>query len=394
MTQRLMTLVLVLAIAGLLAWALWPRPVPQATAQVGRQTLSVVIEEEGRTRIRDIYTVSAPISGKMQRSLLEPGDEVIEDMTVVAMLQPADPGLLDARARRVAEAAAGAAQAAVSLAEAQLKEAQSTSVYAESEFERAATLVRRGTISERTFDKAKLDAATARAQLASAEANLEVRRRELESANAVLIQGSGIHPSGECCVPVKAPASGRVLRVLVKSEQTVQAGMPLAEIGDPRDLEIEVELLSRDAVRVASGAKATIDGWGGPQLDAHVERIDPSAVTKVSALGIEEQRVNAVLRLDGDPARWARLGHGFRVVVHIEVWRNDDALAVPLGALFRKGSEWAVYAVENGRAKLKTVSIGERNSLHGEVLGGLQEGEIVILHPSDRVEDGVAIAAE
>jgi HlyD family secretion protein len=386
---------LVLAgVVALLAWALWPKPVPVSTAVIARQPLSVFVEEEGKTRIRDVYTVSAPITGKMLRSPLHAGDKVTEGETVVVRMQPTDPGLLDVRTRGVAEAALGAAQAAVSLAQAQVNQARSTLSFAQSELRRANTLIRQGTIPERNFDKAKLDAATAEAELASAEANLEVRQRELESARASLIEGSSVNPTSHCCIEVKAPASGEVLRVVVESEQTVQAGTALVEIGNPRDLEVEADLLSRDAVRVVRGARAFVTGWGGEPLEATVTKVDPAAVTKVSALGIEEQRVNVVLALDGDAKSWERLGHSFRVLVRIEVWHKDDVLAVPLGALFRRGEDWAAYIVTDGVTSLRRLRIGERNTSHAEVLDGLTEGEAVVLHPSDVLTEGSKVVVE
>jgi HlyD family secretion protein len=394
MLRRIIMFLVLAGVAGLLAWALWPKPVPVTVAQIARQPLSVFVEEEGKTRIREVYTVSAPITGKMLRSSLHEGDRVTEGETVVVRMQPTDPGLLDIRSRGVAEAAVGAAQAAVSLAEAQVNQARSTLSFAQSELRRATTLIRQGTIPERNLDKAKLDAATAEAELASAEANLEVRRRELESARAALIEGTTGNPKSNCCVEVKAPASGEVLRVVAESEQTVQAGAALIEIGNPRDIEVEADLLSRDAVRVVTGARAIITGWGGEPLDAKVTKIDPAAVTKVSALGIEEQRVNVVLALDGDAQSWERLGHGYRVVVRIEVWHKDDALTVPLGALFRRGEDWAAFVVANGVTSLRTLRIGERNTSHAELLEGLTEGEAVVLHPSDVLSEGSKVVVE
>lgn len=392
MLRRLLTILVLIAAAGALAWALWPQPVAVEVAPITRQDIAITIEEEGKSRIREVFTVSAPIAGQMQRVNLNAGDAVIKGETVVATIQPAGPGLLDARARRVAEAAVEAARAAVDLAAAEVRQAEAQRAFAQEELARATTLVRRGTIPTRAHDKAKLDVETAEAALESAKASLRVRQRELERAEAALIEGSG-GGSGTCCVDVRAPVSGRVLKVLTQSEQVVQAGTPLVEIGDPADIEIVTDLLSRDAVRIRPGAEAVIDGWGGPPLAAKVTRIDPSAFTRVSALGIEEQRVSTILTLEGDPAQWASLGHGFRVVVHIALQRVDGAVAVPIGALFRKGAEWAVYAMTDGRARLRTVQIGARNSEHAEVLAGLAEGDLVILHPSDLVVDGIAVRA-
>lgn len=388
--RRILPIAAAAAVIAALGWALWPQPVPVDATLIGRQTIAVTVEDEGKTRIRDVFSVSAPLAGKMLRVDLHAGDSVTAGKTVVASIQPAAPALLDRRARRIAEAAVQAAQAAMGLALAQLRQANAQVEFLDGELDRATTLVRRGTIAARAFEKAKLDAETARAAAESAKANLLVRERELESAKAALTEGEGGGAS-ECCVEVMAPVSGRVLRVLTESEQVVQAGTPLMELGDPADLEVVVDLLSSDAVRVRPGARATIDGWGGPGLSAAVERIDPSAVTKVSALGIEEQRVTVVLRPEGDAAAWASLGHEFRVVARIAVWTGLDRVAVPLGALFRSDGHWAVFCIVDGRARMQTVQLGERNSEHAEVTGGLQPGDTVVLHPSDRVADGVRV---
>ncbi len=226
-------------------------------------------------------------------------------------------------------------------------------------------------------------------------ATLEVRRRELESAKARLIQPGEINrdaQSANCCIHVYAPVDGRVLKIVAESEQVVQPGAPLLEIGDPHDLEIVVDFLSRDAVRIKPGMPARIESWGGDTiLPAKVRRIEPTGFTKVSALGIEEQRVKVILDFTGPPAEWQRLGHAFRVIARVVIWHSDDALQVPLGALFREGDNWAVFVVADGRAERRLVTIGERNVHAAQVIKGLKAGEQVVLHPSDRVHDGVRV---
>jgi len=389
MLRRLMWLTILLAAAVALAWALWPKPVTVETATIGRHDIEVAVEEDGISRIREVFVVSAPIAGQMQRVDLHAGDNVTGGETVVAAIRPAPPSLLDARARGVAEATEAAAKATVELATAEVRQAEAQLRFLQSELVRATSLVLKGTISERAFEKANLDVETAAAALESARAALMVRQRELDSARAALVEGGA---DGKP-VEVRAPVSGRVLRVLTESEQVVQAATPLVEIGDPANLEIVSDLLSRDAVRIAVGAEAEILNWGGSPLSARVSRIDPLAVTKVSALGIEEQRVPVVLQLDGQPEQWAKLGHDFRVVVRIGVWTGENRLAVPLGALFRRGAEWAVFVADAGTARLRVVKIGQRNTEVAEVLDGLAEGDVVVLHPSDRVTDGIRIAA-
>lgn len=393
MLRRLIWAVLALAVVAGLAWALWPRPIEVEVAIIGPQDIAVEVEETGRTRIRDVFTVSAPIAGSMARLNLHAGDEVVAGETVVARISPTAPALLDARTRRIAEASRDAADATVALAQAELDRAEAQADYARSELDRSGALLDRGAIPASAMEQARLDAAVAQAGVESARANLLVAQRQLESAQAALIEGTASELQGDCCIEILAPASGRILRVLTESEQVVAPGTPLVEIGDPLDIEIEVELLSADAVRVKQGTHAVIEGWGGPALAGHVERIDPSAVTKVSALGIEEQRVTALLALDGDPAARAGLGDGYSVTARLAVWEGKGLLAVPVGALFRSGEDWAVFRIEDGRARLAPIEIGERNADWAELRGGLEEGDVVILHPSDLVTDGVAARA-
>jgi HlyD family secretion protein len=391
MLRKIIYATLAAACAALFVWAVWPKPVVVETAAIGRATIEVHVEEEGKSRIREIFTVSAPIQGSLMRVGLHPGDPVEAGKTVIASIRPAAPALLDARARRVAEAVEDAAAAAVELASAQLKQQEAQYEFMVSEAARSEVLHKRGTISDRTYEKTRLDLLAAAATADSARANLLVRQRELESARAALMQGDAAEDPAQCCVEITAPLSGRILRVLTESEQIVAPGAPLMEIGDPADLEVEVEMLSRDAVRVAKGTRAVIDAWGGPPLAATVQRVDPSAVTKVSALGIEEQRVTVILTLDGNPADRVALGDGFRVIARIALWRGEDLVAVPVGALFRDGSDWAVYAVRDGRAQVQPVRLGERNNAFAEVISGLAPGDIVILHPSDTVSEGVRV---
>jgi HlyD family secretion protein len=390
------------ALVGALGWALWPKPVPVELAEVGKGPLVVTVDEEGKTRIKDVYAVSAPITGKLVRLALEAGDRVKKDVTVVAVIEPMAPPFLDVRSTRELEAQIEAAKAAVALAEAEVNQAAAELEFAESELKRAAALIGTKAISERAMERAKIDADTRRAALARTRSNLEVRKRELESGQARML-GPEEQWKGEvavgCCVNVRAPANGRVLRLIQESERVVVAGTPVVEIGDPSDLEIVVELLSVDAVKVREGATAIVDGWGGQPLTAKVTRVEPAGFTKVSALGIEEQRVRTILRLQAAGQGGGQsgehgadhLGHDFRVFVRIKVYEAPDALRVPISALFRKRDQWTVYVVERGRARAAPVRIGQRNTAFAEVLGGLSEGAVVVLHPSDRVADGVRV---
>jgi HlyD family secretion protein len=326
--------IVVLLVAGA-AWALWPRPLTVEAVEIARGELTVAVEEEGISLIREVFRVSAPVAGRLTRVTLHVGDRV-EAGQAVASIQPSGPGLLDARSRRMAEAAVEASQAAVTLAEANLAQAEAQNNFAAAEWERTRALAERSLVSTRVEQQVQLGADTAREAVAAAQATLAMRRQELASAQAALIEGD--EGSGEiCCAEVRSPASGRVLEVLTESEQVVQPGTPLMDIGDPADLEIVVEVLSTDAVRIAEGAAATIERWGGEPLRAVVDRIDPVAVTRVSALGIEEQRTRVVLSLLDPPQMRERLGHGFRVVARIVVWqggrshRRPDGSSVPAG---------------------------------------------------------------
>jgi HlyD family secretion protein len=385
-------LVAAVVIAGLI-WAFLPQPVPVELAEVGPRDIAVTVEEEGEARIREVYTVSATIGGKLNRIDLHAGDPVAARETTVALIGPSAPALLDARARAVAEAGIEAALAAVDLAKAQLMQAEATLEFMATEARRSEQLFERSAISQRMYDNAVLDRKTAEAARDSASANLAVRERELESARATL-DTAGDRSPDSCCVRLTAPVSGRVLKVITEDEQVVVPGQPILEIGNPANLEIVVELLSRDAVRVGNRAKAVITGWGGPPLSAHVSRVHPSAETTVSALGIDEQRVEVVLDLEGSAEDRHLLGHGFRVIAQIEIWKGEDILAIPIGALFRDGADWVTYVAADGRAELRSITLGARNSEYAEVMDGLQAGEQVILHPSDQVTEGVRISAD
>ncbi len=387
-------LVLGLGAAGLL-WFAWPGPIPVDLAVASRGPMEVTVDDEGKTRVRHIYTVSAPIAGKVLRTSREVGDQVTADDTIVAVMQPTSPSFHDARTHEELQAAATAAAAAVRLAEAEARRIEAALAFSRTELQRAQALARTDAISPKALDKAKLDVETNEASLASAKAQLDVRRSERASVAARLIHPSGNEspqPDPACCVQIRAPVSGRVLKIVQESEAVVPAGAPLIDIGDPADLEVVADLLSTDAVRIKAGATVRIDGWGGALILGRVTRVDPAGFLKVSALGIEEQRVRTRIDLVDAPEAWSSLGHDYRVIVHVTVWKADDVLTVPVGALFRKRDSWAVFAVVNGRVRTVPIEVGRRNSRAAEVVSGLAPGDRIVLHPSDRVRDGVAIA--
>lgn len=391
--RRVIWTLVALAVAGAVAYGLSPQPVPADLITLTRGQLIVTVDHEGIARIREVYTVSAPIPGRVLRSPLEVGDKVEKGKTVVASILPSAPAFLDDRDRLAAEATVKAAEAALKLSEANLAKAEAEYQFAKSDLERAERLAPSGTISERQLQQARIDFQTKQASVASAQAEVNVRARELERARANLTQpGNASDPANaRSRVDVVAPQSGYVLKVTTESESVVAVGTPLVDIGDLSDLEIRADLLSTDAVHIQVGAEAIIEGWGGQQLHARVTRIEPAGFVKISALGVEEQRVNVRLELTDRPDEWQRLGHDYRIFARIIVSKEDGALIVPLSALFRRGEEWAVFKVEGGRAKLQPVEIGARNLRHAAVHNGLAQGDAVIVHPNDRIADGVSI---
>jgi HlyD family secretion protein len=392
--------VLVLAAAvGGAAWMLRPRPVAVDLATVTNAVMEVTVDDEAKTHMRHVYTVSAPVAGKVLRisAHLEDhhvGDPVTADETVVAVMQPMAPSFLDVRSREELQAAVAAAEAAVKLAESEVRRTEAALEFSRTELQRAQTLARSETISTKALDRAKLDVETNEAALASAKAQLEVRKSERASAAARLIDPASVTQpqSASCCIQLRAPVTGRILKIVQESEAVVPSGAPLIEIGDPLDMEVVADLLSTDAVQIKPGAPVRIDGWGGSAIRGRVKRVDPAGFLKVSALGIEEQRVRTTIDFVDPPEAWSRLGHDYRVIVHVTVWNSENALTVPVGALFRKGDDWAVFAVKDGRARTTLVQIGHRNNRAAEVISGLSAADRVVLHPSDRVSDGTAVA--
>jgi HlyD family secretion protein len=312
---------------------------------------------------------------------------------VVIVMKPTAPSFHDPRLHQELLSALSAAEAAVALANAERRRVEAALNYAHQQLRRIQPLAANGAVSRSALDKAMAEAETTEAALARAVAEVQVRRNERDSAAARLknpVDAAFASEDG-CCVQIRAPITGQVLSLLRKSESVVQAGTPLIEIGDPYDLEIVAELLSADAVQVRAGAEVRIDGWGGEAVRGRVRRVEPSGFLKISALGIEEQRVRSIVDVLDPPDRRTGLGHDYRVIVHIVAWKGDKVLTVPIGALFRAGNEWSVFKVTNGRAKTTTITVGHRNSRTAEVLSGLSDGDSVVLHPSDRVSDGARV---
>ena len=385
-----------LVLLAALVYTFIPQPVPVDLVEARRGELVTTIDEEGETRVRDIYVLSAPVAGRALRIEAEAGDKVIAGETVVAEIEPIDPAFLDPRSEAQALADINAAESARQLTLARVDSAKAELEFAESELQRARRLVSDDLISEHALDEAERGFKTRKAELATARAALQVSSFELERARAQLVSPTETHERHvRCkCVPIHAPVNGSILRVLHESEGVVTAGEPLVEIGDPGDLEIVTDLLSTDAVRALAGQRAIIERWGGEQvLEGRVRRVEPFGFTKVSALGIEEQRVNVIIDITSPPESWAQLGHGYQLETRIVLGELEDALKLPLTALFRDGVHWAVYIEDDGRAQLRHVEIGERSQLEASIQQGLQAGERVIEHPGNRIADGVRITA-
>jgi HlyD family secretion protein len=378
----------VVLLVALLAWLFRPQAVPVDLATISRGPLQVFVSDDGETRVRDVFTVSAPVSGLLRRIELEAGDDVVADSTVVARIEPSDPSFLDRRSAAEAQAGVRAADAARAHAAAELRRSEAERDFAASELERFEALAERQTISRNDLEAARRRARTATAAVEEASAGLQLRNSELEQARARLVSPSvSRQPASDCdCIQVRSPVSGRVLRVLVESEGVVASGTALLEVGDPSRLEIVADLLSTDAVLVQAGQRVLIDGWGGPMpLEGVVRRVEPFGFTKVSALGIEEQRVNVVIDFTGPTGRWGRLGHGYRVEPRIVLWESLDVVKVPVSALFRTGQRWSVFVDQGGRAIERFVHVDHQNGIEAEVVEGLAPGERVVLNPSNRV---------
>lgn len=382
-----------LALAAMLVWAFQPKPVPADFAMAEIGPLEVTLDEEGETRVRERYVVSAPLAGRVLRIELEPGDPVVGGETVLATFQPSAPILLDARSRAEAEGKKRAAEAGLGQARAELERARAELAYAESELKRVGRLAADEIVSTEKLDSAELQVNTRRRAVEAAEFRVDTSRHELEVAKAALMHTAGGSESVDRePMTLTSPIDGVVLSRLRESESVVAAGEPLLEVADPSRLEIVSDFLSTDAVRIAPGSPVYIEQWGGDtRLEATVRRVEPSGFTKISALGVEEQRVNVIIDFADPREAWEALGDGYRVEVQVVIWRGDEVTKVPTSALFRHETGWAVFTVEDDTAHLVPVEIGHRNSLEAEVLSGIEVGTMLLVHPSDEVTDGIAV---
>ena len=386
---KIVVAVVVVALIGW--WAFRPAAVPADFATVERGALQVTVNEEGRTRVRDRFVVSAPVPGRMGRIELEPGDPVVAGKTLLAQFRPSDPALLDVRTRTELEARVRAAESGLGGARADRERVMAELKFAQAELKRAQQLVQERVISAREMEAAAQQAQSLERAVQSAEFAVATAQHQLEQARAALLQTRG---AGGRTIPLYSPVNGVVLRLLQESETVVPMGQPLIEVGNVTDLEIVSDLLSSAAVRVKAGQPVLIEQWGGPTpLRGRVRRVEPSGFTKISALGVEEQRVNTIIDFDDPPEQRPAIGDGYRVEVRIIVSSRPDVLKVPVSSLVRHGEAWAVYVVENNRAVRRTVEVGERNSLEAEIVKGLSAGDRIIVYPSDAITDGIKVTS-
>jgi HlyD family secretion protein len=389
--RRFLPLLGLLVVVGLIIWGLQPKAVLVETGLALRGPLTVKISEEGKTRVKNRYVVAAPISGKMRRIMLKPGDAVTASTTLLTVIEPITSPLLDPRARMQAEVAVSLQEAARKLAAETLLAKRAAAQIAMTERERMRAVVRVGSISDSERDRVEGDATIKATEVRAAEFSLQVSDYELAQSRAVLIRPDGV--IADNIYELRAPITGRILKVMQESEMVVTAGMPILELGDPMDLEIEAEILSRDAVAIRPGDLVDVEQWGGEiPLKACVRRIEPAAFTKISALGVEEQRVLVLSDVVDLPESAKVLGDRYRVEVRVAIWHNEDTLTVPAGALFREGNVWKTYRFRGGKAVLVELEVGHSDGRHTEILAGLDANDEVLLHPPDIIKDGTRVS--
>jgi HlyD family secretion protein len=385
-----LTILLVLGIVLLLGFQ--PRPRLVDTAEVRTAALQLSIEEEGKSRVIDRYQVSAPVAGTTCRTDLEVGDAVVQDQPLIS-IRPLQSQALDPRSRAEAEARVAAAEAALQAAQESAASTTAETELAAKELARLRPLARQGHVSGEALDQAATRVRSSRALQRSADFAVDVARHELRAARTAL-QYTGAEPAADPAeiVHVRAPVSGRVLKVHQECEGVVARGQPLLEIGDTASLEIETDVLSADAVRIRPGMRVVFERWGGDEpLEGRVRRIEPVGFTKISALGVEEQRVLVISDITSPAEQWRELGDGYRVECRFILWQAEEVLQIPANALFRLDEDWAVFVLTGDRAVTRRVGIGRRNGLSAQITEGLEAGERVITHPDKSLVDGTRI---
>lgn len=390
--QHPVTIFLAILICGLLVWGFWPQPVLVETIAAKRAPLTITIEEEGRTRVIERYLISAPVDGVACRQQLNVGDSIDEGQVLLG-ITPLESQVLDPRSRAQAEAQVAAAESALLSAQEQYLAATAAAQLASNELTRQQPLVDKRVISREAFDKVETEAKTRAAAKRSANYMVEVAKYDLEAARTAL-QYSAATAAGTPSerVLVRSPITGKVLKVERECEGPVRTGESLLEVGDPSALEVEVDVLSSDAVKIKPGMKVFFDHWGGESpLEGIVRVIEPIGFTKISALGVEEQRVLIISDFTSSAEQWHQLGDGYRVEAQFILWHDNDVLQLPASSLFRYDNGWAVFVMEDGRAKRRKINVGQRNGLTAQILEGIKEGEIVINHPSNELEDEIRV---
>jgi HlyD family secretion protein len=379
--------------AAALVWALRPSPVAVEIVTISRGSFDKTVDEQAKTRVRNHYVISTPLAGTVERITLTEGDGVKPGETI-AVLHPTAPSLIDARTRSELVGRLAAAQAAKEHAEVGVAAAQAELAQARIDLERTTKLAAAKLVAPAKVETDTLTVSLKEQQLEAARALVHVADHDIDVARAALSRAAGGATTGNAWL-IRSPVQGRLVRVFQMSEATLGVGVPLVEIADAVDLEVVVEVLTADAAQVKPGARVELSNWGGPRpLEGRVRRIEPLAFTKISALGVEEQRVNVIVDILTPPSERPGLGEGYRVDARISTYHNDDVLRVPTGALFRSDGRWSVYAVTpNGRARLTLVEIGQRNAADAELLKGLAAGDRVVVYPSDAVKDGTRVTS-
>jgi len=374
---------------ALVVFLFWPRPVDVDVAAVSRGPIADVVADQGTARVRQAYVVSSPVGGQLERVNLEVGDRVAADHTIVARIRPAAPEFLDPRARAQAEAAVEAARSSLASATAQRDKLAADATHTRDDLQRDTGLAKAGVVPAAELEAAQSAADQAANALRAADADIATRRANLMSAEDALANPPADNAQ---VVSVTSPASGVVTHLLQQSERTVAVGTPLVEIGDTSGLEAAIEFLSQDAVKIHVGQRAEIYDWGGPaDIPAQVRLIEPQGFTKISALGVEEQRTLVILQFTAPPAAYAGLAPGYRVWGRVHLRQVESAVLAPLGALVRSRGDWAVYRIEDGRARLRAIRVGTLTDRDAEILEGVNPGDQLIVYPSDEVHDGLLV---
>ena len=389
MKRKVLIGIVGLLVLALLGWAFMPTPAEVEIAAVTQGRFERSVQEDGKTRLRDRYVVSAPLAGRVARILLKQGDTVVRD-AAVATFWPVAPALLDERTRAEQSARIGAMQASVARAQANVGRAGAALDQAQAELKRSEALAQQGFVSPNQNETGRLAVRLREKELESARQEEAAARHELEQSRVALRQFSQITPDGrQRAYEVKAPVSGKVLKVLQQSEGIVMAGTPIMELGDPTQLEVVVDILTEDAAQIKPGTAVQLSNWGGPDvLTGQVRLIEPAAFTKVSALGVEEQRVNAIIDITSPPEKWQALGDGFKVDVRVLVQVVENAVMIPVSALFPVGARSGLFVLDKGHARLREIEVAARNGALAWIKTGLTKDTQVIVYPDTKLKDG------